>query len=78
MKKLIFILSIAAIGCSKLEPKACYKCTIVTSSTNYSSTDYFEICDWTASDARDYEESGTGTSSIGGTVITQKTECHIR
>ena len=78
MKKLIFILSIAAIGCTK-PASFCYECVIVTrSSTGFSQTDSFEQCNWTDSDARAYEDAGTSVTKIGNNTITQKTECHIK
>ena len=81
MKKIILILSITALSCSKdetIKTTHCYRCTIETRSAHLNQTDYYEMCDWTPEDARKAEEQGTSTTHFNGNTITQKTTCRLR
>lgn len=72
MKKLIFILPLALIGCTKT-----YDCTITTITTGDSPNEmvhYYEF-EGTKEDVKAFEESGTTTMEWFNNVITQTTEC---
>jgi len=87
MKKILATLSLFILlsySCEKIG-NACYTCTttIVTTVSvavpGYPSTDktVVEKCDWSASDAKKFEEdqTATATTSAGGVSATAKSTC---
>ena len=75
MKKLIFILAITALSCSKEVYRFCWDCTITTTSPVFNQVDEVRVCDWTADDAEDFEKQGTSTRVSSGVTIKQETIC---
>ena len=76
MKKILFILIIASLGCSKEQFNYCYHCDIYTSNGITNQHDELDICGWTEEDAQAFEESGTSVIKTTSGTIIQETYCN--
>ena len=76
-KKLIIILAITSLSCSKEVYRFCWDCTITTTATaiGFNQVDEVRVCDWTEQDQEDFEKQGTSTRVSSGVTIKQETIC---